>query len=99
MWHENIVFQSIGQYCWEIRKIFSTFLIKYQTRPKDPIRLINEAAMQDSANYAIENFSAALQFRTIDREKFWDYCLSKSRDLYSESSEKAKVKKFLGEGS
>ena len=70
-------------------RLFQRFLIENQPRPKDPIMLINEAAMQDSANYAIENFSAALQFRSIDREKFWDYCLSKSRDLYSESSEKA----------
>jgi len=79
-------------------RLFQRFLIKEQTRPKDPIRLINEAAMQDSANFAIENFSAALQFKTTARDKFWDYCLSKSKDLYSESSEKAKVKKFFGNG-
>jgi hypothetical protein len=52
--------------------------------------------MQDSANYAIENFSAALQFRTIDRQKFWYYCLSNSRDLSSDSSEKDKRSNFWG---
>ena len=79
-------------------RLFQRFLIRYEQRPKDPVRLINEEAMRDSADYGTKNFLEALQFRTIDRENFWDYCLSKCKALHPESTESKNNTRFLGHG-
>jgi len=90
----NILNITIGT----IVRLFQRFLIRYEIRPKDPIRLINEDAMQDSADYGTKNFLDALQFRTVDREMFWDYCLSKSKALQPVSIAAKNKKKYLGHG-
>jgi len=94
---KQLIFRVLDSTIGTLIRIFQRFLIKSNPHPKDPIQLINEAAMQDSANYAIDNFSTALQFRTIDRDKFWTYCLSKSRDLNPGSIVTLNGNKFPGE--
>ena len=93
-----LIFNILNNTFGTLVRLFQRFLIRHEPRPKDPVRLINEAAMQDSADYGTKNFLEALQFRTIKREMFWDYCLSKSKPLQPESLEMNKNKRFLGHG-
>jgi hypothetical protein len=79
-----------------VRAIQRTLIRPSPYRPKDPVMIINEEAMQDSANYGIKNFSHAIQFRSF--ESFWIYCLGKSSSLNSEVSNSIKGKNFLGTG-
>ena len=41
--------------------------------------LINEQALQDSAQYALDNFSKAMQFEK--RPELWSYCLNRIPQL------------------
>ena len=93
-----LIFKILDQTFGTLVRLFQRFLIRHEPRPKEPVRLINEEAMQDSADYGTKNFLEALQFRTIKREMFWDYCLSKSKALQPVSLETNKNKRFLGQG-
>lgn len=93
-----LIFKILDQTFGTLVRLFQRFLIRHEPRPKEPVRLINEGAMQDSADYGAKNFLEALQFRTIKREMFWDYCLSKSKSLQPVSLETNKNKRFLGQG-
>jgi len=44
--------------------------------------LVNQMAIQDSAEYAVSNFSEALIFRS--REKLWNYCMKRIPNLQIE---------------
>jgi len=93
---KSFVFKIFNKTFGMIVRTIQRTLIQPNPRPKDPIMIINEEAMQDSANYGIKNFSGALQFRTL--ESFWIYCLGKSSSLHLEVSNSTKGKNFLGSG-
>jgi hypothetical protein len=93
---EVFVFKILDNTIGILVRLFQRFLIRYEKRPKAPVRLINEEAMRDSASYGIKNFSGALQFRTI--ESFWEYCLGKGIALRPEALDKGKYKNFLTHG-
>lgn len=92
----SFIFRILDNSIGILVRLFQRFLIRFEARPKAPVRLINEDAMQDSANYGIKNFSDALQFRTI--ESFWEYCLGKSLALPSDELNKGKNKDLLNRG-
>lgn len=47
--------------------------------PQGVFHLINQQALQDSAQYAIDNFSNAMQFNT--QSDLWSYCLNRIPQL------------------
>jgi hypothetical protein len=47
--------------------------------PQGVFHLINQQALQDSAQYALNNFSKAMQFDT--RQELWSYCLNRIPQL------------------
>ena len=95
---KSLVFKIFYKTFGLVLRTIQRSLIRPSMRPKNPVMIINEEAMQDSANYGIKHFSDAMQFRTIDRESFWIYCLGKSSSLHSEVSNSTNGKNFLGSG-
>lgn len=92
----SLIFRILDNSIGKIVRLFQRFLISPEARPKDAVRLINEEAMQDSANYGVKNFSEALQFRTI--EGFWEYCLGKCKSLQPKTLGKSKLIEYSGHG-
>lgn len=67
----KVFYNSVGKV---IRYSQRSLLVR--PREQDTLMwLIKQSAIKDSAQYAIENFSEALQFN--DRKDLWQYCLTK----------------------
>ncbi|MFZ4123467.1 MAG: TylF/MycF/NovP-related O-methyltransferase [Candidatus Planktophila sp.] len=56
--------------------------LKVKNAPVGLHHLVNQMAIQDSAEYAVSNFSEALIFR--NRENLWDYCIKRIPSLQIE---------------
>ena len=67
-------------YRFFITKI-TKLIIRFQRHVFRPglFYLIDQQAMQDSAQYALDNFSEAMQFDT--RQELWSYCLNRIPQL------------------
>lgn len=93
-----LFFKVLDKTVGVLARLFQSFLIKYEDLPKDPVKLIIEDALRDSADYGAKNFLEALQFQTKDKKIFWHYCLSKCKSLQPISTESKNNKIFLGHG-
>ena len=87
----KVFYHSVGK----ILRLFQKSLINYDSVPgvQD---LVNRNAVQESSDYAIKNFSQAMQF--VSRTELWRYCLNKSTQLqYTEEGVIAEFGVWKGE--
>ena len=87
----KVFYHSVGK----ILRLFQKSLINYDSVPgvQD---LVNRNAVQESSDYAIKNFSQAMQF--VSRPELWRYCLNISTQLqYTEDGVIAEFGVWKGE--
>ena len=87
----KVFYHSVGK----ILRLFQRSLINYDSVPgvQD---LVNRNAVQESSDYAIKNFSQAMQF--VSRPELWRYCLNISTQLqYTEDGVIAEFGVWKGE--
>lgn len=75
---KSLVFRVFNFIVGKVVRLFQKTLIPPNS-PQGVFHLINQQALQDSAQYAIDNFSKAMQFDT--RPKLWSYCLNRIPQL------------------
>ena len=71
---KNLIFRIFNLTVGKVIRLFQRTLI-IRDSPQGVFHLINQQALQDSAQYAIDNFSTAMQFDT--RPELWSYCLNR----------------------
>jgi hypothetical protein len=75
---KNLIFRifylTVGRV---VRLLQRTLIIRHS--PQGVFHLIHQQALQDSAQYAVNNFSKAMQFDK--REELWSYCLNRLPQL------------------
>jgi hypothetical protein len=72
----NITFRIFNFTIGKVVRLFQRALIKNNSNsPLGVFQLIYQKALQDSAQYALSNFSEALQFNS--RTELWSYCLNR----------------------
>ena len=69
-----LIFRIFNLTVGRIIRLFQRTLIIHNS-PQGIFHLINQQAAQDSAQYALNNFSKAMQFNT--RTELWSYCLNR----------------------
>ena len=69
---KNLIFRIFNLTVGKVIRLFQRTLI---ISPQGVFHLINQQALQDSAQYAVDNFSKAMQFDT--RPELWSYCLNR----------------------
>jgi hypothetical protein len=75
---KNLIFRILNLTVGRIVRLFQSMLISHNP-PQGVFHLINQHAWQDSAQYALDNFSGAMQFGT--RPELWRYCLNRIPQL------------------
>lgn len=75
---KNLIFRVFNLTVGKIIRLFQRTLIT-RNSPQGVFHLINQQALQDSAQYALGNFSGAIQFHT--RPELWRYCLNRISQL------------------
>ena len=70
---KNSIFRIFNLTVGKVIRLFQRTLIR--NSPQGVFHLINQQALQDSAQYAIDNFSKAMQFDT--KPELWSYCLNR----------------------
>ena len=73
-----LIFRIFNLSVGKIIRLFQRTLIP-RSSPQGVFHLINQQALQDSAQYALDNFSKAMQFET--RPELWSYCLNRIPQL------------------
>ncbi len=80
---KNLIFRVFNLTVGKIIRLFQRTLITRNSPQgvfhQGVFHLINQQALQDSAQYAVNNFSKAMQFDT--RPELWSYCLNKIPQL------------------
>lgn len=74
----NLIFRVFNLTVGKVIRLFQRTLIT-RNSPQGVFHLIKQQALQDSAQYAVNNFSKAMQFDT--RPELWSYCLNKIPQL------------------
>lgn len=74
-----IIFKIFYLTLGKIVRLFQNTLIPRHSSPQGVFHLISQHALHDSAQYALNNFSTAIQFDK--REDLWLYCLNKIPQL------------------
>jgi hypothetical protein len=69
-----LIFMIFNLTVGKVIRLFQRTLI-VRDSPQGLFHLINQQALQDSAQYAVDNFSRAMQFDT--RPELWSYCLNR----------------------
>jgi hypothetical protein len=75
---KNLIFRIFNLTFGKFIRLFQKSLIP-RNSPQGVFHLINQQALQDSAQYAQNNFSKAMQFDT--RQELWSYCLNRIPQL------------------
>jgi hypothetical protein len=75
---ENLIFRIFNLTVGRVVRLFQKALLP-SSRPQGVFYLINQQALQDSAQYALKNFSKAMQFNT--KTELWRYCLNRVPQL------------------
>jgi hypothetical protein len=75
---KNLIFKIFNLTVGRVVRLFQSSLI-FRDSPQGVFHLINQQALQDSAQYALKNFSKAMQFDT--RTELWSYCLNRVPQL------------------
>ena len=73
-----LIFRVFNLTVGKVIRLFQRTLVP-RNFPQGVFHLINQQALQDSAQYAIDNFSEAMQFNT--RSDLWSYCLNRIPQL------------------
>ena len=71
---KNLIFRIFNLTVGKVIRLFQRTLI-IRDSPQGVFHLINQQALQDSVQYALNNFSKAMQFDT--RPELWSYCLNR----------------------
>jgi hypothetical protein len=75
---KNLIFRIFNLTVGKVVRLFQRTQI-IRNPPQGVFHLINQHALQDSAQYALNNFSKAMQFDT--RTELWSYCLNRIPQL------------------
>ena len=75
---KSLIFEIFNITVGKIIRLFQRTLIPHNP-PQGLFHLINQQFLQDSAQYALDNFSRAMQFDT--RQELWSYCLNRIPQL------------------
>ena len=75
---KSLIFEIFNLTIGKIIRLFQRTLIPHNP-PQGLFHLINQQFLQDSAQYALDNFSRAMQFDT--RQELWSYCLNRIPQL------------------
>lgn len=75
---KNLIFRVFYLTVGKIIRLCQGSLIP-RSSPQRVFHLINQKALEDSAQYALDNFSGAMQFDT--RPELWRYCLNRIPQL------------------
>jgi len=78
---KNLIFRIFNLTVGKVVRLFQKTLLP-NSRPQGVFYLINQQALQDSAQYASNNFLKAMQFDK--REELWSYCLNRIPQLQTE---------------
>jgi hypothetical protein len=96
---KNLIFIVFNLTVGKIIRLFQRTLITRNSPQgvfhQGVFHLINQQALQDSAQYAVNNFSKAMQFDT--RPELWSYCLNKIPQLQTEGGVIAEFGVWRGE--
>lgn len=77
---KSLIFRVFNLTVGKVIRLFQSTLIPRNFTPAQGVfHLINQQALQDSAQYAIDNFSKAMQFER--RSDLWSYCLNRIPQL------------------
>ena len=80
---KNLIFRVFYLTVGKIIRLCQGSLIP-RSSPQRVFHLINQKALEDSAQYALDNFSGAMQFDT--RPELWRYCLNRIPQLQTGGS-------------
>ncbi len=75
---KSLIFRVFNLTVGKVIRLFQRTLTP-RNSPQGVFQLINQQALQDSAQYAIDNFPKAMQFDT--RTELWSYCLNRIPQL------------------
>ena len=75
---KNLIFRIFNLTVGKVIRLFQRTQI-IRNPPQGVFHLINQHALQDSAQYALNNFSKAMQFDA--RTELWSYCLNRIPQL------------------
>jgi hypothetical protein len=75
---KNLIFRIFNLTVGRVVRLFQKALLP-SSHPQGVFYLINQQALQDSAQYALKNFSKAMQFGT--RTELWRYCINRVPQL------------------
>jgi hypothetical protein len=75
---KNLIFRIFNLTVGKVIRLFQRTLISHNP-PQGVFHLINQHTLQDSAQYAVNNFSKAMQLDT--RTELWSYCLNRIPQL------------------
>ena len=75
---KSLIFKIFNLTAGKIIRLFQRALIP-RSSSQGLFHLINQQALQDSAQYALDNFSKAMPFET--RRELWSYCLNRIPQL------------------
>ena len=75
---KNLIFRIFNLTVGKVIRLFQRTLI-IRNPPQGVFHLINQHALQDSAQYSVINFSKAMQLDT--KADLWSYCLNRIPQL------------------
>jgi hypothetical protein len=75
---KNLIFRIFNLTVGKVVRLFQSALVP-NSRPPGVFNLIHQQALQDSAQFAYNNFLKAMQFDK--REELWSYCLNRIPQL------------------
>ena len=91
---KSLIFRVFNLTFGKLIRLFQRTLVPRDS-PQGVFYLINQQALQDSAQYALKNFSMAMQFDT--RPELWSYCLNRIPQLQTEGGVIAEFGVWKGE--
>ena len=80
---KNLIIRIFNLTVGKVVRLFQSALLP-NSRPQGLFDLINQQALEDSAQYAYNNFLKAMQFDNSHREELWSFCLNRIPQLQTE---------------
>jgi hypothetical protein len=77
---KNLIIRIFNLTVGKVLRLFQSALLP-SSRPQGLFDLINQQALEDSAQYAYNNFLKAMQFDNSHREELWSFCLNRIPQL------------------
>jgi hypothetical protein len=75
---KHLVFKIFNLTVGKVVRLFQMTLVT-RSHPQGIFHILDQQALQDSAQYALKNFSKAMQFGA--RTELWSYCINQIPQL------------------